>query len=271
VHRDIKLENLLLDESATVKLIDFGFSTVVPPGKKIKVFCGTPSYMAPEIVARKEYPGPCADIWACGVLLYALLCGCFPFKGSNDRDLYRKIMKGVFFIPDIPVSAGARNLVQKLLTVDMYSRPNVNEVLADQWAQSGGADDIKPVQKHQTSTGSATTATSSTAKNSAFVAEEGQGLWTDLTTNRPPSKWAEREEEEKPVELNGDEHIDRNTETPAPTKPALVIEEEAVAKLERLGYAREEIIRQLQEEGSHLYKLYFRFIKALNAWGNVGK
>jgi serine/threonine protein kinase len=87
VHRDVKLENILLDEQGTVKIIDFGFSTIIPPGKKLKIFCGTPSYMAPEIVARKEYSGMCADIWAMGVLLYALLCGCFPFKGQNDRDL----------------------------------------------------------------------------------------------------------------------------------------------------------------------------------------
>eukprot|EP00415_Alexandrium_ostenfeldii_P002691 UN2691 len=92
VHRDVKLENLLLDEGGTVKVIDFGFSTIVPPGKKLKIFCGTPSYMAPEIVSRKEYSGFCADIWAMGVLLYALLCGSFPFRGQNDRDLYRKIV-----------------------------------------------------------------------------------------------------------------------------------------------------------------------------------
>ena len=78
-HRDIKLENILLDETRTrVKLIDFGFSACIPYEKKV---CGTPSYMAPEIVSKIEYSGPPADIWALGVLLYALLCGRFPFKG----------------------------------------------------------------------------------------------------------------------------------------------------------------------------------------------
>ena len=81
-HRDIKLENVLLDRSCRiVKLIDFGFSTCVPNDKKIKLFCGTPSYMAPEIVMKEEFRGPPADIWALGVLLYALLSGKFPFKG----------------------------------------------------------------------------------------------------------------------------------------------------------------------------------------------
>ena len=81
-HRDIKLENILLDETRTrVKMIDFGFSTWFPHEKKVKIFCGTPSYMAPEIVSKIEYSGPPADVWALGVLLYALLCGRFPFKG----------------------------------------------------------------------------------------------------------------------------------------------------------------------------------------------
>jgi serine/threonine protein kinase len=93
-HRDIKLENILLDETRTrVKLIDFGFSTCIPHEKKVKIFCGTPSYMAPEIVSKIEYAGPPADIWALGVLLYALLCGRFPFKGSNDKELYTNICK----------------------------------------------------------------------------------------------------------------------------------------------------------------------------------
>merc|ERR1719171_1687055 len=135
VHRDVKLENLLMDEQGTVKIIDFGFSTIIPPGKKLKIFCGTPSYMAPEIVARKEYSGMCADIWAMGVLLYALLCGCFPFKGQNDRDLYRKIVKGVFYIPDF-VSQGARTLLGRCLTIDMPRRPTVEDVLAHTWLSS---------------------------------------------------------------------------------------------------------------------------------------
>ena len=115
------LENLLLDESGTVKIIDFGFSTIVPPGKKLKIFCGTPSYMAPEIVARKEYSGFCADVWAMGVLLYALLCGSFPFRGQNDRELYRKIVRGVFHIPEC-VGEGARCILGRLLTTDMARR-----------------------------------------------------------------------------------------------------------------------------------------------------
>ena len=93
-HRDIKLENILLDETRErVKMIDFGFSTCIPHDRKVKIFCGTPSYMAPEIVSKSEYSGPPADIWALGVLLYALLCGKFPFRGQNDKELYNNIQK----------------------------------------------------------------------------------------------------------------------------------------------------------------------------------
>lgn len=113
-HRDIKLENILLDETKTrVKLIDFGFSTCIPHEKKIKLFCGTPSYMAPEIVAKVEYSGPPADIWALGVLLFALLCGKFPFKGSNDKELYHAIRFNELQFPD-HVSPAARFFLTKL-------------------------------------------------------------------------------------------------------------------------------------------------------------
>ena len=113
-HRDLKLENILIDERNQVKIIDFGFSTCIPNDKKIKIFCGTPSYMAPEIVAKKEFCGPPADIWASGVLLFAFFCGCFPFRGQNDKDLYKKIMKCELVIPD-HVPSGPRSILAKIL------------------------------------------------------------------------------------------------------------------------------------------------------------
>lgn len=135
-HRDIKLENLLLDSHNDIKIIDFGFATSAPPGTKLRVFCGTPSYMAPEIVTKKEYSGPPADMWALGVLLFAMLSGKFPFKGANDKDLYKHIAKGDFsFLPIVP--AKAKTLIKRLMSVDPLKRPTCEDVLADPFMADG--------------------------------------------------------------------------------------------------------------------------------------
>ena len=134
IHRDIKLENVLFDKNKEVKLIDFGFSTVSPNGKKLRVFCGTPSYMAPEIVRRTEYEGKPVDMWGLGVLLYALLCGCFPFRAKSYPDLYRRIARGTFTIPD-ELSSPVRDLLTQLLMVDPYARISAANVLKHPWLQ----------------------------------------------------------------------------------------------------------------------------------------
>ena len=81
-HRDMKLENIIIYENNNIKIIDFGFGTCNPKLKLLNFFCGTPSYMPPEIVQKKDYIGACADIWSIGILLFTLLCGSFPFRGS---------------------------------------------------------------------------------------------------------------------------------------------------------------------------------------------
>ena len=81
-HRDIKLENILIDTNEKIKIIDFGFSVNFhQDGKKMKMLCGTPCYMAPEIVSKKHYDAARADIWAMGIVLYRILFGIFPFAG----------------------------------------------------------------------------------------------------------------------------------------------------------------------------------------------
>jgi serine/threonine protein kinase len=144
-HRDIKLENLLLDDNSNIKIIDFGFSTCFSHDKKAKMFCGTPSYMSPEIVARIEYYGPPADVWALGVLLYVLLCGCYPFKAQSDKELYKKIQYGQFTIPS-HVSQGARSLIGRIMRVDANKRPSVHDILKDNWVIS--TEVTKAVEGH---------------------------------------------------------------------------------------------------------------------------
>ena len=133
-HRDIKLENLIIDNQRNVKIIDFGFGTRGPKTKILNFFCGTPSYMPPEIVQKKDYLGNLilhlgsfVDIWSCGILLYTFLCGAFPFKALSEKELFSKISKGVFNIPSY-VTNEAKNLIKRILVLNPNSRPSAEEV-----------------------------------------------------------------------------------------------------------------------------------------------
>ena len=132
-HRDIKLDNILINQEGVIKIIDFGFAMQkLLPSDKIADFCGTPSYMCPEIVQRHPYDGHKADIWALGVLLYRLLNGKYPFKGSSDNELYGAILyKEPQFAVDVP--QGARLLVCRMLEKKPINRPAADEILNSQW------------------------------------------------------------------------------------------------------------------------------------------
>lgn len=94
-HRDIKPENVIYNPATgAVKIIDFGFACISKD--KLRVFCGTPSYMSPEIVSKREYDGAASDVWASGVMLFAMLTGSVPFRAQSEKELFRKITKGAY-------------------------------------------------------------------------------------------------------------------------------------------------------------------------------
>ncbi|CAK4072018.1 unnamed protein product [Aphanomyces euteiches] len=134
IHRDIKLENILLDRYGNTKLVDFGFSAVQSATKPFSTFCGTPCYMAPEIIHRKTYWGQPVDVWSLGVLLFAMLCGFFPFRARNYNDLYRKILKGHFDFPP-HVSHDAQTLIRGMLEADPTKRLKLHDVRAHAWTR----------------------------------------------------------------------------------------------------------------------------------------
>lgn len=96
MHRDLKPENLLLSEKRKIKIVDFGLSNTYKRNELLKTACGSPCYAAPEMIAGKRYQGLGVDIWSCGVILFALVCGYLPFEDPNTSTLYKKIMSGEF-------------------------------------------------------------------------------------------------------------------------------------------------------------------------------
>jgi 5'-AMP-activated protein kinase catalytic alpha subunit len=131
-HRDLKPENLLLDRSHSIKIVDFGLSNTYEPEGLLKTACGSPCYAAPEMIAGKKYGGQKADIWSCGVILYALVCGYLPFEDSNTAVLYKKIMQGDFKLPPF-ISEQVKELLQAVLNIDPVKRLSIEEIRSHPW------------------------------------------------------------------------------------------------------------------------------------------
>ncbi|XP_059303637.1 serine/threonine protein kinase OSK1-like [Lycium ferocissimum] len=132
VHRDLKPENLLLDARRNVKIADFGLSNIMRDGHFLKTSCGSPNYAAPEVVSGKLYAGPEVDVWSCGVILYALLCGTLPFDDENIPNLFKKIKGGLYTLPS-HLSPLARDLIPRMLIVDPMKRISISDIRQHQW------------------------------------------------------------------------------------------------------------------------------------------
>lgn len=138
-HRDLKPENLLVDENGCLKVSDFGLSAVrdqIRPDGLLHTLCGTPAYVAPEILTKKGYDGAKVDVWSCGVILFVLNAGYLPFNDPNLMAMYKKIYKGEFRCPKW-MSPDLKRFLSRLLDTNPNTRITVDEILRDPWFRKG--------------------------------------------------------------------------------------------------------------------------------------
>ncbi|KAJ9673889.1 hypothetical protein PVL29_023441 [Vitis rotundifolia] len=139
-HRDLKLENTLLDGSTAprVKICDFGYSKSSVLHSQPKSTVGTPAYIAPEVLSRKEYDGKLSDVWSCGVTLYVMLVGAYPFEDPDDPRNFRKtigrILSVHYSIPDyVRVSIECRHLLSRVFVANPDKRITIPEIKTHPW------------------------------------------------------------------------------------------------------------------------------------------
>ncbi|PSS11590.1 Serine/threonine-protein kinase [Actinidia chinensis var. chinensis] len=153
-HRDLKLENTLLDGSPTprLKICDFGYSKSALLHSQPKSTVGTPAYIAPEVLSRKEYDGKIADVWSCGVTLYVMLVGAYPFEDLEDPRNFRKtigrIMSVHYSIPDyVRVSADCRHLLSRIFVANPSKRITIPEIKQHPWFLKSMPKELIEVEK----------------------------------------------------------------------------------------------------------------------------
>jgi MAP/microtubule affinity-regulating kinase len=136
IHRDLKAENILLDDKMNVKVADFGFSTQFRDDAKLNTWCGSPPYACPELYLGQEYFGPEVDIWSLGVILFVLVCGSLPFDASNLPKLRAKILAGKFKVP-YHMSKECESLIRRMIVVDPTQRISLSDLKDDTWLNDG--------------------------------------------------------------------------------------------------------------------------------------
>ena len=138
-HRDLKPENLLLSKDKTeVKVADFGMAALQHSGRMLETSCGSPHYASPEIVSGKAYIGTATDIWSCGIILFALLCGKLPFDDPHMSTLLQKVKEGKFEMPKHLKDEAAKDLISKMLVVDPRKRYMMKEIFQHDWFTNYG-------------------------------------------------------------------------------------------------------------------------------------
>ncbi|CAN0842437.1 Serine/threonine-protein kinase SAPK3 [Linum grandiflorum] len=157
-HRDLKLENTLLDGSPSprLKICDFGYSKSGLLHSQPKSTVGTPAYIAPEVLSRKEYDGKIADVWSCGVTLYVMLVGGYPFEDPDDPRNFRKtigrIMSVQYSIPDyVRVSADCKQLLSCIFVANPAKRITIPEIKQHPWFFKNLPKELVEIEKSKNS------------------------------------------------------------------------------------------------------------------------
>lgn len=140
-HRDIKLENILLDKADTIKLTDFGFAKHFKQGELLHARCGSEEYTAPEILQNIPYDGRLVDIWALGVVLFAMLCGELPFNiehNEKPKQMYHRIARGEFKFPEqsLNLNTDAVGLIRSILQPLAKNRISLLDIIEHKWLHS---------------------------------------------------------------------------------------------------------------------------------------
>lgn len=168
VHRDLKLENILLDANGDVKIADFGLSNLYRRDEYLQTYCGSPLYASPEIVNGRPYKGPEVDSWSLGVLLYALVHEAMPFDGHDYRTLVRQISTGNYRKPTKP--SDACGLIRWMLMVNPERRATLEEIAGHWWLNWGYQRPLL-AENETAGTTTTTTTTSSQMSNSARITD----------------------------------------------------------------------------------------------------
>ncbi|KAJ5578038.1 uncharacterized protein N7459_007002 [Penicillium hispanicum] len=136
VHRDLKIENILISKTGDIKIIDFGLSNLFSPRSLLKTFCGSLYFAAPELLQARQYTGPEVDVWSFGIVLYVLVCGKVPFDDQSMPQLHAKIKKGVVEYPP-GLTAECRHIISRMLVTDPKQRASLSEIMNHPWMNKG--------------------------------------------------------------------------------------------------------------------------------------
>ncbi|XP_019128824.1 serine/threonine-protein kinase BRSK2 isoform X3 [Larimichthys crocea] len=135
-HRDLKPENLLLDEKNNIRIADFGMASLQVGDSLLETSCGSPHYACPEVIRGEKYDGRRADVWSCGVILFALLVGALPFDHDNLRQLLEKVKSGVFHMPHF-IPPDCQALLKGMIEVNADKRLTLEAIQKHAWYQGG--------------------------------------------------------------------------------------------------------------------------------------